>query len=180
MAKLHLPPGWPDPYDLLRDLEWEQNYPMILLRGIYSIMEKQRRSEEKSKATLKKNRAESKADAQSRGKQMPGDVERRYLAGFNITVFRLVKADQPRFFPAVVKKGHLSKDALTSIGKEREAEVMGRRDLSPKSLRRYGKGKTRTEMEKDTVARMKHLRRLLLTVRHTTAEEGMPPTGGGA
>jgi len=151
---------------------------MLLLRGIYSIMEKQRRSEEKSAKTLKKNRGESKDDAQSRGKEMPGDVERRYLAGFNITVFRLVKADQPRLFPASVKKGYLNKDILTSIGKEREAEVLGRRDLSAKSKDHYGKDKTRGEMKKDTVARMKHLRRLLLAVRQTTVEDGMPPPGG--
>ena len=147
MPKKTLPPGWPDPYDLLRDPEWEQNYPMLLLRAIYSIMEK-----------------------------APGDLEAKYKAGFNIGVHKLTMANPPRLYPSMIKKGILNKETLTSHGKERENEVLGLRDLSTESKKRYGK-KSRSEMARDTVEKMKKLRRKLATVRATTKEEGMPPTG---
>ena len=148
MPKKTLPPGWPDPYDLLRDTNWEENYPKLLLRAIYNII-----------------------------KRAPGDIEAKYVAGFNIGLFRLTTIDQPRFFPAMIKKGILTMESLTSIGKRREAEVVGLRDLDPESVRKYGK-KSRAEMSKDTRAKMKKLARMLDTVRHTTIEEGMPPAGG--
>lgn len=147
MPKKTLPPGWPDPYDLLRDPNYEENYPKLLLRAIYSIMER-----------------------------APGDIEAKYVAGFNIGLYRLTTADQPRFFPAMIKKGVLTMEALTSIGKEREAEVIGLRDLSPKSKRKYGK-KSRSDMAKDTRIKLKKLARMLDVVRATTKEEGMPPQG---
>ena len=147
MPKKTLPPGWPDPYSLLRDPAWEENYPKLLLRAIYSVMER-----------------------------APGDIESRYVAGFNIGLFKLTTADQPRFFPAMIKKGILTLETLTSIGKEREAEVLGLRDLSEKSKRKYGK-KSRSEMAKDTREKLKKLERMLNMVRATTKEEGMPPLG---
>jgi hypothetical protein len=145
-----LPPGWPDPYTLLRDLNWEENYPKLLLRGIYSIMER-----------------------------APGDVESKYKAGFNIALYKLTTAQPPRFQPAQVKKGILTMETLTSVGREKEAEVTGLRDLSPASRRKYGKTTSRSEMKRDTAEKMKKLGRLLEMVRATTAEEGMP-TGGSA
>ncbi|MGD9725465.1 MAG: hypothetical protein AB7L09_00480 [Nitrospira sp.] len=147
MPKKTLPPGWPDPYDLLRDPDWAENYPKLLLRAIYDIM-----------------------------KRSPGDVESKYLAGFNIGLYKLTTVDQPRFFPEMIKKGVLTMDVLTSIGKEREAEVAGLRELSPKSVRKYGK-KSRSEMARDTDTKLKELSRLLNVVRATTTEEGMPPAG---
>lgn len=147
MPKKTLPTGWPDPYDLLRDPNWEENYPKLLLRAIYNIMER-----------------------------APGDIEAKYIAGFNIGLYRLTTADQPRFFPAMIKKGILTMESLTSVGKRREAEVTGLRDLEPKSVRKYGK-KSRSQMARDTDAKMKKLARMLDMVRATTKEEGMPPVG---
>ena len=150
MPKKTLPPGWPDPYDLLRDVQWEENYPKLLLRAIFSIMER-----------------------------APGDIEAKYVAGFNIGLYRLTTATPPRFFPAMIKKGILTMEALTSQGKEREAEVTGLRDLSSQSIRKYGKV-SRSDMAKDTRAKMKLLARKLDMVRGTTREEGMPPAGARA
>jgi hypothetical protein len=139
----------------LRDPKWEENYPKLLLRGVYNVM-----------------------------LRMRGDIEEKYKAGFNIIVYRLTTADQPRLQPHMIKKGILNMDALTSVGKEREAEVIGIRSLSPKSRRKYG-NKSRSAMARDTIDKMKKLSRMLDMVRATTAEEGMPPAiapepGGGA
>lgn len=147
MPKKTLPPGWPDPYDLLRDPNYEENYPKLLLRAIYSIMER-----------------------------APGDIEAKYVAGFNIGLYKLTTADPPRFFPALIHKGVLTMESLTAMGKQLEAEVTGLRDLSPKSKRKYGK-KSRSEMDRDTREKLKQLARMLTMVRGTTKEEGMPPVG---
>lgn len=176
MSKLTLPPGWPDPYNLLRDLEWEKHYPMLLLRGIYDRMERGRSEEEKSPKLLSKRRKESETHARGLGKSMPGDHERRYVAGFNIVVYSLTMATPPRLFPGQVKKGLLSVELLTSRGKEREAEVTGLRDLSFSSREKYG-NVPRQEMAKSTRAKMKQLRLLIETVRRTTKEPGMPEAG---
>jgi len=176
MAKLILPPGWPDPYSLLRDIEWEKHYPMLLLRGIYDRMERGRREEEKSPKALSKRRKEAEAHAKSKGKPMPGDQERRYVAGFNIVVYSLTMATPPRLFPGQVKKGLLNMESLTTRGKEREAEVVGLRELSATSRDKYGKI-SRQAMSKNTREKLKQLRRLIDTVRATTKEEGMPQPG---
>ena len=145
MAKLSLPPGWPDPFTLLRDPKWEENYPKILLRGIHGVMIRAK-----------------------------GDDEQRYKAGFNIIVYRMtLVAHPPRFFPNMIKKGILNMDVLTLIGKEREAEVLGLRSLSPKSIRKYGK-KSRSHMKNSTRDKMIELRKMFDMVRATTPEE-MPP-----
>ena len=106
----------------------------------------------------------------------PGDIEAKYVAGFNIGLFRLTTATPPRFFPGMIKKGILTDETLTSMGKRREAEVTGLRNLSPESIRKYGK-KRRSEMARDTEIKLKKLGRLLDIVRATTKEEGMPPIG---
>jgi len=148
MPKKTLPPGWPDPYTLLRDPEWEKNYPKLMLRGIYSVMLRAR-----------------------------GDVEAKYNAGFNIIVYKLTMANPPRFFIHEITKGILTLETLTLPGKELEAEVLGLQDLSPKSKRKYGVKKGRSDMKTDTNEKMEQLRRLLDMVRATTAESGMPPVG---
>ena len=175
MPKHTLPSGWPDPYTLLRDPNWEENYPKLLLRGIYDIMERNRRDEEKKPALHRKRREEARAHTRGIGKTMPGDVERRYLAGFNIALFKLVNAKEPRFFPGEIKKGILTLETLNSEGKKREAEVLGLRELSPQSRRKYGKGTKRSDLKASTMKKMKELRRLITAVRMTTVEEGMPP-----
>jgi len=178
MPKLILPPGWPDPYTLLRDPEWEETYPKILLRGIYSVMERRQGEELKKPSLAETRRKQLKALLHGSGKPLPGDHERRYLAGFNIIVWKLTKANHPRFFPSQIKKGILSTAVLTGPGKQREAEVLGRRDLSSKSQRKYGKTIKKTDLKLDTTKKLKKLRRLLDMVRAGTAEEGMPPIGG--
>lgn len=146
MPRYALPKGWPNPYDLLRDTDYEQNYPKILLRGIYNIIE--------------------------RG-DVGGNIEFRFKAGFNFSVNSLVKAKPPRLFLAMVRKGVATKDALTTKGIEREGEVIGLRDLSKDSKRRYG-SKTRSEMEADTKRKLKKLAQWVNIIRATTREPGMP------
>ena len=156
-----LPTGWPDPLTLLRDPKWEENYPTILLRGIFNVM------------------AREKKGTKSKKKPTSGDFEHRYKAGFNMSVWSLTNATPPRFRPDLIKKGILDLSVLTSIGKEREAEVLGLRGLSPKSRRKYG-NKSRADMKRDTYRKMIELRKLLDMVRSTTAEEGMPPAHSSA
>lgn len=146
MPRKVLPPGWPDPYDLLRDVNYEENYPKILLRGIWNVMARN---------------------------EVGGDLEQRYIAGFNFAVTRLVKAKRPRLFPQMVRDGIATKAALTTKGEEREAEVIGLRDLSKESIKNYGK-KTRTEMEMNTKRKLIQLARWVDMIRATTTEEGMP------
>lgn len=151
-ANHELPPGWPDPYALLRDPKWEENYPKLLLRGIYDVMQR-----------------------------VPGGIEERYLAGFNIVVYRLTKATPPRLNPDDITHGILTVKSLTAHtggGKEREKEVLGRTKLSPKSKRRYG-DKSPSEMRTDTDEKMKLLRIEIEKVRAANSKKGMP-AGGNA
>jgi hypothetical protein len=148
VPKKTLPKGWPTPHALLRNPNWEETYPKIVLRGIHDIMEK-----------------------------VPGDVETRFIAGFNIIVHKLtLVAHPPRLHLHYIKKGILNMEALTSKGKEREAEVTGLRNLSPASRRRYG-NKRRAEMKNDTLKKLRKLRPLIAMAIATTAEEGMTPPG---
>lgn len=150
MPKKLLPPGWPDPYTLLRDINWEMNYPKILLRGIYDIMQR-----------------------------APGKLEAKYVAGFNICLTKLTLVSQPPvFWKDQILDGILTMETLTPYGKRREKEVLGKADLSPKSRQKYGKKTTRSDMAKGTRVKLKKLRRLLETVVAITSEPGMPPGGG--
>lgn len=179
MPKLTLPTGWPDPYDLLRDLNWRQNYPAVFLRGIFDIMERARSAEKKSPALIRKRRKEFEVHARSRGKPMPGDVERRYLAGFNISLYKLVKARPPRFHIGAIQKGSISKKHLTSYGQRREKEVLGVIPLSAETKRRTG-DLDKNVMARDTKYKLDQLALLIAAVRGTTAEPGMPTTEEGS
>jgi len=152
MPKRTLPPGWPDPYTLLRDPNWEDNYPKLFLRGVYAIM-----------------------------KRAPGDIEAKYKAGFNICLHKLTIVSQPpSLWKDQVVKGVLNLRTLTPHGKMREKEVLGLVELSAKSRRKYGKKVTRADMKKNTQVKMKELRRMLDMVRGTTAEDGMSPATAAA
>jgi len=143
-----LPEGYPDPYDLLRDPEWLQNYPIIALRGIHSVMTSGR---------------------------VRGNAELRFKGAFNITVMALLKAHPPRLHRQIVtRNGNLTKEALSPIGITREKEVRGEVKLSPKSRRRYG-DKSPKEMRRETVDKLNELRVEIEIIRRTTPEEGMPP-----
>lgn len=146
MPRYELPKGWPNPYDLLRDVDYEQNYPRVLLRGIWNVID--------------------------RG-DVGGNLEFRFKAGFNFAVTAMVRGKPPRLFLAMVRKGIATKDALTTKGIEREGEVVGLRDLSKTSKRRYG-GKSRSEMEADTKRKLKQLAQWVNIIRSTTREPGMP------
>ena len=118
LGGLKLPKGWPDPYGLLRDPEWEKNYPMIVLRGIYDVMERMRTEEEDKKkgAALREKRREAlKRAMKGSGKPIPGDYERRYIAGFNITIWKLANAKKPRFKISMIRKGIISKKEISNI-----------------------------------------------------------------
>ena len=170
-----LPEGWADPYALLRDPDWEANYPMLLLRGIYDVMERKRKEEEADVREIIKRREAARKANKGTGKPIPGDVERRYLAGFNMSVWSLVNAKPPRLHMRMVSNGIISREALTAKGVTREAEVRGLRTLSKESKARIG-NKSRNDMHQETIKKMRGLRRLIKMVIATTAEEVVPPS----
>jgi hypothetical protein len=140
-----LPEGWPNPYDLLRDENWLENYPVLVLRGIHSVMQR-----------------------------IKGNPELKFKGAFNITLFALLRAHPPRLHISVIKDGVLSHKALTTLGIKREKEVRGTTKLSSKSIDRYGK-KNPKEMRIETINKLDELRISIEIIRATTSEPNMPP-----
>lgn len=128
MPSKTLPDGFPDPEALLRDKNWEQNYPKLILRGIYDVMERDRKA----------------------GK---GSLKECYTKAFNVVVFGLAKKSEP---PRItVSNGTFS---LTGEGYKREAEVIGEREIPKERRKTLGVYKSRREMQVDTALKMKKLR----------------------
>ena len=152
MSKHELPDGWPDPYALLRDPNWKENYPKLVLRGIYDIMKRKKKGKNRTAVAV--------------------NVVDKYLAGFNIIVYRLTMIDHPRLNISDIENGILNMQSLTKIGREREAEVVGKGGLSPKSVRYYGE-QSRSAMAIDTDKKMDELTRMLATVRSVATERGL-------
>lgn len=156
MPKYSLPPGWPDPYDLLRDVDYEQHYPHLLLRGIYNVMERSNSA----------------------------NYEYWFRAGFNFVVKRLATAKPPRYVLSTLLEGDAGLNALSTRGVRQNAEVTGATKLSQESVRKYGK-KSPTQMEMDTKKKLKKLAQWINIIRATSEEPGMPNArvieqGGGS
>jgi len=140
-----LPEGWPSPYDLLRDENWLQNYPVLVLRGIHSVMQRIR-----------------------------GNPELQFKGAFNITLYALLRAHPPRLYISVIKNGVLSHLALTPMGIKREKEVRGTTALSSESIDHYGK-KNPKEMRTESINKLDELRISIEIIRAATSEPNMPP-----
>ena len=108
MPKKTLPKGYPDPMDLIRDPGWETNYPMLILRGIYGIMDRERKT----------------------GR---GSITERYIKAFNIIIMTMAKKSQPRRIR--INKGMLE---LTSFGEKRNQMILGGLKFDEAAKRRYG------------------------------------------
>jgi len=135
VPKKTLPKGYPDPMDLIRDPGWETNYPMLILRGIYGIMERER--------------------AVGRG-----SLTERYIKAFNIIVLTMARKSQPR--RARIVKGLIE---LTSFGEKRNKMVSGELRFDEAAKRRYG-NKTKGEIRKENIKKMKQLRIWISTLVH--------------
>jgi len=123
-------PSYVTPFELdatvvIRDVKREDNFPHLLLRGIYDVMKRE----------------------QGRTSMMEA-----YTKAFNVVIWGLVKADPPR---VMIKD---KKITLTSEGIRREAEVNGRREMTNKAKASLGVNKKRSEMRKDTDAKLKELK----------------------
>ena len=94
--------------NLLRDPSWQQNYPMLILRGIQGIMEREQKA----------------------GR---GSLMERYIKAFNIIVLTLAKKSEPRRIR--INKGLIE---LTSFGMKRDEMVRGSRRFDDAMKRRYG------------------------------------------
>lgn len=123
-----LPDGFPKPEIILRDEKWEQNFHKLILRGIYDVMERERKA----------------------GR---GSLMERYVKAFNVVMFALAKTAQP---PRItVSKGLYT---LTKEGYEREAEVAGERLMPKERQQQTGLFKDRREMQVETALKLKKLK----------------------
>jgi len=103
-----LPEGYPDPLNLLRDPGWEQNYPIIILRGIQGIIERERKA--------------------GRGSLMES-----YIKAFNVIIMTLAKkSDPPRIR---VNKEQIQ---LTSYGMKRDEMLRGMRRFDEEAKKSHG------------------------------------------
>jgi hypothetical protein len=119
MPKLTLPKDFLlDPMDLIRDPNWESNYPKIILRGIYNIMKKDR----------KKGR---------------GSTPAQFIKAFNIIILTLAKKSHPHRI--VVDNGIIN---LTAFGDKQNEMLSGNVRLDAKYKKRYGnKSKSQMQAE---------------------------------
>ena len=122
------PPFDLDPTVVLRDRNRDDNFPHLLLRGIYDVMKRER------------------------GRMSPMEA---YTKGFNVVVWGLAHANPPRIR---VKNKVLDYTCLTSFGLEREEEINGRREMSKETKTALGLDKKRNEMQKETQKKLKELR----------------------
>lgn len=128
MPAKKLPDGFPEPEIILRDKKWEENFPKLILRGIYDVMEREKKA----------------------GR---GSLMERYIKGFNVVMFALAKTAQP---PRITVANGLF--TLTKDGYQREAEVKGERLMSKERQQDLGKVMGRQEMQVETALKMKKLR----------------------
>jgi hypothetical protein len=108
MPLLHLPENYPDPMDLIRDPKWEANYPALILRGIYNIMERE-------------------------GKSGRGSLLERFTKAFNIIILTLAKRSNPRRI--VINNGSIQ---LTTFGDKQNEMISGNMRFDIKNKKRYG------------------------------------------
>lgn len=135
----HKLPGdeYPDPLSLLRDPNWEHNWPTLILRGIYDVMEKERRV--------------------SRGSLME-----RYIKAFNVVIYRLHKESQP---PRIIVNNGIIE--LTPYGHKRNNMAMGLADFDESARAYYkkkkgkktGKPLEKKDMRLDTKEKLIQLKR---------------------
>lgn len=127
MPSKKLPDGFPDPEVILRDANWEQTFPKLILRGIYDVMEREK----------------------SAGR---GSLKECYVKAFNVVMFGLARRSEPPRI--IVKDGTFY---LTGEGHKREAEVIGLREMSEDRKKSTGQKLSRREMQVDTAKKMKKL-----------------------
>lgn len=128
MPAKRLPQGFPEPEIILRDEKWAENFPVLLLRGIYDVMERERKA----------------------GR---GSLMERYVKAFNVVMFALARtANPPRM---IVANGIYT---LTKEGFERDAEVRGEREMTKARQKELGLFMDRREMQVDTALKLKKLR----------------------
>lgn len=104
---------YPDPLTLLRDTEWDQHWPAIVLRGIYDIMVKERAAG-------------------------TGSLMQCYVKAFNIIILTLVRKSHPR--RATVSNGEFT---LTPYGTKINEMYAGNRKVGGSDntsiVQKYGK-----------------------------------------
>ena len=127
-AKRDLPDGFPDPESLLRDPNWEDNWPTFILRGIHDIMEREKKA----------------------GR---GSLMECYVKGFNVILYTMARVAHP---PRIQVANGVIK--LTSFGMKRNEMLMGRRRLDSAAKRKYGAKKTKQDFQKETKDKLNQLR----------------------
>lgn len=100
---------YPDPMSLIKDPGWEDNWPMLILRGIYSIMARERKA----------------------GR---GTLRQAYVKAFNVVILSVARKSSPRLI--TVDEGVIT---LTSYGHKRDEMSRGLRRMDDSAKRRWGK-----------------------------------------
>ena len=141
---------YPDPLTLLRDIEWDQHWPPIVLRGIYDVMVKERAAG-------------------------TGSLMQCYVKAFNIIILTLVRKSHPR--RATVSNGEFT---LTPAGIKINEMYAGNRRVGGSDntsiVQKYGKS-TATKTKVKSLTPKRRRRRKVTKKTTKTEKKGMTKQG---